>query len=61
MSSLINKHKFILIHRIRLVPNFQVAVCSFFNNQIYKDMIAIKTIQGFKIIIRSKLSKFKIR
>jgi hypothetical protein len=61
MSSLINKHKFILIHRIRLVPNFQVAVCSFFNNQIYKDMIAIRTIQGFKIIILSKLSKFKIR
>ena len=63
MSSLISKHKFILIHRIRLVPNFQVAVCSFFNNQIYKDTIAInnKKILVRKIIILSKLNKFKIK
>lgn len=60
---LLSNNKFILIHRTKLVANFLVGVCFYFNNQIYKVMIAInnKKILLRKIIILSKLSKFKIR
>jgi len=60
---LISNNKFILIHLQKLVANFLVGVSLWSNNQIYKDTIVInnKKILQHKIIILSKLNKFKIR
>ena len=59
----IRNHKFTLIRLPKLLINFLADVSLYFNNKIYKDMIAInnKKILVCKIIILKKLSKFKIR
>lgn len=60
---LLSNNKFILTHLPKLQANFQVGVSLFFNNQIYKHTIVInnKKILVDKIVILSKLSKFKIK
>jgi len=60
---LLSNNKFILKHLPKLLAQFQVGVSLFFNNQTYKHMIVInnKKILVKKIIILSKLSKFKIK
>lgn len=63
---LISNNKITLSHQRKLVANFQAAVFLYFNNHlIYKYTIAINNKKVItlvhKIIIQSKLSRFKIR